>query len=113
LKFEIIGQIDEIKIIAVGTSIRDLAYLKKIYGSGRWRKLKGKAHIRLPNGNVRGRYMNFRISHHGNISQINSAPKIFEHLHYSVSNWNIRRRFGIFLLLTLIHELSKVPLLLR
>ncbi len=53
MKFEIIGQIDEIKIIAVGTSIRDLAYLKKIYGSGRWRKLKGKAHIRLPNENIR------------------------------------------------------------
>jgi len=52
LKFEIIGQIDEIEVIAVGTSIHDLAYLKKIHGSGRWRKLKGKAHIRLPNGNI-------------------------------------------------------------
>ena len=53
MKFEIVGQIAHIEIVAVGTSIRDLAYLKKIYGPGRWRKLKGKAHIRLPNRNIR------------------------------------------------------------
>jgi len=53
LKFKIVGQIEDIEIIAVGGSIRDLAYLQKNYGLGRWRKLKGKAHIRLPNGNIR------------------------------------------------------------
>lgn len=46
---EIVG----IEIIAVGSSIRDLAYLQKIHGRGRWRKLKGTAHIKLPNGNIR------------------------------------------------------------
>jgi len=53
VKFEVISQIEEIEIIAIGTSIHDLAYLEKTYGSGRWRKLKGRAHVRLPNGNIR------------------------------------------------------------
>jgi hypothetical protein len=53
VKFEIIDEIQEIEIIAIGTSIRDLAYLQKMHGQGRWRKLKGFAYIRLPNGSVR------------------------------------------------------------
>ena len=53
MKFEVISQIEGIEVIAVGTSIRNLAYLEKTYGSGQWRKLKGRAHIRLPNGNIR------------------------------------------------------------
>ena len=53
MKFEILDQIEGIEVMAVGTSIRDLAYIQKIHGSGRWRKLKGKAHVRLPNGNIR------------------------------------------------------------
>ena len=53
MKFEILDQIEGIELMAVGTSIRDLAYIQKIHGSGRWRKLKGKAHVRLPNGNIR------------------------------------------------------------
>lgn len=53
MKFEVVGQIEEIEIIAVGTNIRDLSYLQKVYGRGRWRKLKGKAHVKLPNGRMR------------------------------------------------------------
>jgi len=53
VKFEIVSQIEDIEIIAVGTNIRDLAYLQKAYGRGRWRKLKGKAHVKLPNGRMR------------------------------------------------------------
>ncbi|MGA7877418.1 MAG: hypothetical protein WCA08_17290 [Desulfoferrobacter sp.] len=53
MRFEILDQIEGIEVIAVGTSIRDLGYLEKTYGGGRWRKLKGKAHVRLPNGNIR------------------------------------------------------------
>ena len=51
--FEIIGNINNVQIIAVGNSIRELSRLKKQYGSGRWRKLKGNASVRLTNGNVR------------------------------------------------------------
>ena len=50
--FEIIGEIVDIETIAVGSSIRDLPRLKKQYGAGRWRKLKGAALIRLHNGRV-------------------------------------------------------------
>ena len=48
--FEIIGEIESIESIAIGTSIRDIARLRKRYGTGRWRKLKGKATVRLRSG---------------------------------------------------------------
>lgn len=47
MSFEIIGEITNIKIIALGNSIRELERLRKIYGVGRWRKLKGVGIIRL------------------------------------------------------------------
>ena len=47
---EISGEIAEIETIAVNTRIRDLRRLKRCYGEGRWRKLKGKARVRLPDG---------------------------------------------------------------
>lgn len=53
MNFEIIGAITDIEIIAVGNSIRDLHRLRKLYGRGRWRKLKGVATIRLHNGHER------------------------------------------------------------
>jgi hypothetical protein len=45
VEFEILGEISNIEKIAVKTSIRDLPRLRKMYGKGRWRKLKGTAHI--------------------------------------------------------------------
>jgi hypothetical protein len=51
--FEIIGAIHNIEIIAVNTSIHNLEKLKKKYGKGRWRKLKGIARIRLFTGRLR------------------------------------------------------------
>ncbi len=45
--FEIISEIENIEIIAVGEKIRDVEWLRKNYGSGRWRKLKGFAKIRF------------------------------------------------------------------
>jgi hypothetical protein len=51
--FEIIGDITEIETIAAGPSIRDLVRLRRLYGRGRWRKLKGVAKIRLSSGRVR------------------------------------------------------------
>ncbi|KAB8314894.1 hypothetical protein SD81_033325 [Tolypothrix campylonemoides VB511288] len=52
MNFEIIGEITNIEIIAVGNSIRELERLRKVYGSGRWRKLKGIATICLNDGTV-------------------------------------------------------------
>ena len=48
--FEIVGEIEQIEIIAVGDRIRDIMRLQKQHGSGRWRKLKGTATVRLANG---------------------------------------------------------------
>ena len=48
MNFEILGEITNIETIAVGNSIREVARLRKIYGAGRWRKLKGIATVRLP-----------------------------------------------------------------
>lgn len=53
MNFEIISEITDIESIAVGNSIRDLSRLRKLYGKGRWRKMKGVARIRLANGNER------------------------------------------------------------
>ncbi len=50
--FEILGDISNIETIAVGTSIHNIRRLRKAYGIGRWRKLKGIAHVRLPDGMV-------------------------------------------------------------
>jgi hypothetical protein len=51
--FEVIGEITDVERIAAGGSIRDLARLPKQFGSGRWRKLKGVATVRLANGRIR------------------------------------------------------------
>ncbi len=51
--FEIIGEIVDVEIIAVGGAIRDIVRLRKQYGQGRWRKLKGVAMIRLASGRIR------------------------------------------------------------
>ena len=48
--FEIIGGIESIETIAVGSSIHDIERLRRMYGSGRWRKLKGIALVRLEDG---------------------------------------------------------------
>lgn len=52
MDFEIIGDVQEIETIAAGPSIRDLVRLRKRYGRGRWRKLKGIAHVRLRSGKI-------------------------------------------------------------
>jgi len=51
--FEIIGEIEKTEVIALGKSIRDIARLRKQYGTGRWRKLKGIATVRLLDGRIK------------------------------------------------------------
>jgi hypothetical protein len=50
MNFKITGEIGKIEIIATDSAIRELPRLKKIYGTGRWRKLKGTAMIVLADG---------------------------------------------------------------
>ena len=52
MKFEIVGEITHVETIAQGNGIRDLALLKNQHGLGNWRKKKGIASVRLPNGDV-------------------------------------------------------------
>ncbi len=51
--FEIIGKIKGVEAIATGNQIKEIERLKKLYGKGRWRKMKGKAYIKLSNGKIR------------------------------------------------------------
>lgn len=53
MSFEIVGEIAEVETIASGPGIHILSLLRKRYGKGRWRKRKGIANVRLPDGNVR------------------------------------------------------------
>ena len=53
MKFDVVGQITGIEVVASGSAIRVLRTLRKVYGRGRWRKLKGVATILLPNGALR------------------------------------------------------------
>jgi hypothetical protein len=53
MNFDIIDEIKEIETIAQGSGIRDLTRLKKSYGLGNWKKMKGIAHIRLSSGKVK------------------------------------------------------------
>lgn len=53
MEFEVVGRIADIEPIATGPSIRILPILRKRYGKGRWRKLKGIANVRLLDGSIR------------------------------------------------------------
>ena len=53
MDFELISEITEVKTIASGTGVRDRSRLRKVYGRARWRKVKGVAEVRLPNGRIR------------------------------------------------------------
>ena len=61
--FEIIGEIADVETIAVGHNIREVFRLKKLYGHGRWRKLKGIAIIRLANGQIRRAELHWYEAH--------------------------------------------------
>lgn len=50
---EIIGDITDVQVIAAGTGVRDQARLRRLYGRGRWRKMKGVARVRLHTGDIR------------------------------------------------------------
>jgi hypothetical protein len=43
----------DVEVIATGGAIRELSRLSRLYGRGRWRKMKGVARVRLHNGDVR------------------------------------------------------------
>jgi hypothetical protein len=61
--FEIVSDITDSETIAIDSAIRELARLRKLYGPGRWRKLKGTAMIRLANGRIRKAELHWYEAH--------------------------------------------------
>ena len=53
MDFELVGELHDVETIAVGQSIRELSRLRRLYGRGRWRKMKGVARIRIRDGRIR------------------------------------------------------------
>ena len=53
MRFQVVGSVTNTEVVAAGSSVRVRSYLRKFYGSGHWRKMKGTATVRLPNGAVR------------------------------------------------------------
>jgi hypothetical protein len=53
MDFEIIGEIRQTETFARGSAIRELSRLRKFHGQGNWRKRKGFATVRLPDGSLR------------------------------------------------------------
>jgi hypothetical protein len=47
MNFEVVGEIQDIKTFARASSIRELPRLRRAYGTGRWRKRKGVASVRM------------------------------------------------------------------
>ena len=50
--FEILSEIRDIKTIATGQGVYIKRYLERLYGKGRWRKMKGVAPVRLADGTI-------------------------------------------------------------
>jgi len=50
--FRLRGPISGVEVIAIGRKIRLLSLLRRLYGRGRWRKLKGRALVELQDGSV-------------------------------------------------------------
>ena len=61
--FEIIGEIEKIEEIAAGGRIRDVMRIQMQFGSGRWRKLKGFAMVRLQSGKIRKAELHWYEAH--------------------------------------------------
>ena len=49
---EILSEIRNVETIAAGRGVHIRQYLTRIYGKGHWRKMKGTATVRLPDGAV-------------------------------------------------------------
>jgi hypothetical protein len=63
LFFEIVGEVTNAETIATGRSIRQFGRLKRLYGPGRWRKMKGRAQIRLASGELRRAELHWYEAH--------------------------------------------------
>lgn len=51
-RFEILGEIRDVEVIAAGRGVFIRRYLEHTYGEARWRKMKGMATVSLADGTV-------------------------------------------------------------
>ena len=63
MDFEIISELTERETIVTGNSIRELPRLKKVYGEGRWRKMKGIAQIKLADNTIHNAEIHWYEAH--------------------------------------------------
>ena len=63
MPFEVLRQIGREETIASGASLRARKRLGRLYGRGRWRKLKGAALIRFPDGAIRRAELHWYEAH--------------------------------------------------
>lgn len=63
MHFDVLDEISDVETIATGKGIRELARLQKLYGKGRWRKMKGMARIRLRSGRIRRAELHWYEAH--------------------------------------------------
>ena len=52
MHFKIVGAITDVESIASGAGLRERRRLWKVYGKGRWRKLKGTATVEFNDGTI-------------------------------------------------------------
>ena len=52
IEFELAGEIRAVELIATGRGIKIFDRLNREYGRTNWRKLKGVAMVRLPDGTI-------------------------------------------------------------
>ena len=63
MPYEIVSDITQVETIAVGSRIREVPRLRRLYGRGRWRKLKGVALVRLQTGRIRKAELHWYEAH--------------------------------------------------
>ena len=63
IDFQLLGDVKDIEPIAVNLSIRERKSLQSRFGGRRWRKLKGVALVRFPNGEVRHAELHWYEAH--------------------------------------------------
>ena len=73
--FKLRSEISDVQVIAAGVGVRVRAKLKKAYGSGRWRKLKGAALVELPDGYVVRAELHWYEAH--GVGRVNMKVKRF------------------------------------
>lgn len=52
MRFEVLSEIAHAEVIASGRGVRDRRRLNREYGTGKWRKMKGVATVRLSDGTI-------------------------------------------------------------